>query len=244
MDTLNISLFENLPIIENGKKCLLIDTGSAETLTGKDTESISKLIGKKISTVLGIDELENYIILFNYAEKKIIFYEETDEFDFDGTEIELDSALPDMDFSSLEHASSQSIMDSFMDTPIITVEIDGSKYRFFLDSATKLSFLTSKVASSFKSTDEVETFYKSFGFFKTKHFRLPTKVGKGISGIKFDVDYGVLPEKAEKIFEMLKVDGVIGFDLFNNLQVLLDIENGTMEFCDNSSQDEPSEDDE
>ena len=88
----NIEIFEGHYIIINGDQKMLVEKGSPMTISksdftflGKETqsvktfegitmESISELMGYKITQLIGVDVMSKYDVLFDYPLDKITFY--------------------------------------------------------------------------------------------------------------------------------------------------------------------------
>ncbi len=215
MTTYPLSLYDQHPIIQVDDFTILIDTGSPSTIHVTDTlvfnnqtyqcstnymgltvESLSELLGMKITTLLGADILKNYAILFNYPEQQVTFSEE---------ELKLEGES----FS----------IESFMDIPIIKATIKEQELKFFLDTGAKLSYLSSTYTQGETSLGEASDFYPGVGKFTTPVYELPTILGSST----LQIQYGNLPEILQLTLMLGGTNGILGSDLFTSKTILLDL---------------------
>ena len=223
MKQFKITLFKGHAIIIDGENTILIDTGAPSTIhtsstltfcsedftcssnyMGLTVSEISKLLGTEITTLLGADILSNYKVLFDYRNEVIQFSKE---------EIEL--------------KGSESRISSFMGIPIVELTIDGQKLKCFLDTGARLSYLPERVTSEHTSAGKEEDFYPGVGKFETECFDITTSFGDH----NFIARYGNLPAMLQMTLMMGGTDGIIGFDLFNNLTVVLDLKNKRLQYA-------------
>lgn len=223
MKQFQMSLFEGHPIINDGEKLILIDTGSPSTIhessqltfcsdnydcnvnyVGLTVSKISEMLGTSITTLLGADILSNYTILFDYKKGMVEFNKQ--DIAFDGT---------------------QAVISNFMAIPIIELSIDNQKLKFFLDTGAKLSYLTDNITSNYESIGTDEDFYPGIGEFQTECFEITTSLGDK----NFIVKYGKLPTLLQMTLMLSGTNGIIGFDFFNNFKVLLDLKNNRLKYA-------------
>ena len=222
MKKYKLTIFEGHPIIEDENNIILIDTGSpatiniAETLNfnggtykcavnymGLTVEKISQMLGKSITTLLGADILSDHYIMFDYKNELI---------EISKLDIELDGI--------------EILISSFMGIPIIELSINDKITKVFLDTGAKLSYLSENITKDFDSIGEDQDFYPGIGTFKTQCFEIPTSFAKN----EFIVKYGNLPDLLQMTLTLAGVDGILGYDFFNNFKVLLNIKNHTLKF--------------
>jgi len=222
MKTFPLNLFDGHPIIEDNGNTVLLDTGAPITIhiadkiefmgdtheavtdyMGLTTDSLSELLGTRITTLLAADIIGKYKVIFDYCDKKIIFSK--DEIDFDGAKIPFKVV---------------------MGIPIIKLSTPSGDIRCFLDTGAKLSYLDETFTEGFEAIGIEEDFYPRVGKFETQTYEIPTTIGEE----QFTVKYGNLPMLLQMSLALAGADGVIGYDLFKQFKVMLDIEGGIMKF--------------
>jgi len=210
----DIQMFDKHLIITDQNNIILVDTGSPSTLHNAlfldfcgmnfpcvsrnlltSVDEISQLLGKKITTLLGIDILSKFYCIFDYPNAKLIL--STDKIPFDG-----DS----MSFSQLAGI------------PVLEFHVFGQKLRFFLDSGAKISYLNSDITRHLVPQSTNSDFYPGIGSFETSCFEIPTQFGQH----NLNVLYGNLPIRMEAMLESNQIHGIIGFDFFNNFRLMFD----------------------
>jgi hypothetical protein len=223
MKSFQLKIFKGHPIIEDGEKIILIDTGAPSTINASDSltfcsdsfecstnymgltvSKISDMLGTEITTLLGADILSEYKILFDYKNEVVEFNKQ--EITFDGAEIAI---------------------SNFMGIPVIELSIDSQILKFFLDTGAKLSYLSKSITNNYKSVGTDEDFYPGVGLFKTECFEISTSFGTK----NFIVKYGNLPQLLQMTLMLGGTDGIIGFDFFNNFKVVLDLKNNLLKYA-------------
>ena len=223
MKQFQITLFKGHPIINDGENIILIDTGAPSTIhessnltfcsdnyscstnyMGLTVSKISEMLGTQITTLLGVDILSDYKILFDYKNKIVDLNKQ--EIGIYGTEIGI---------------------SNFMGIPIIELSINNQKLKFFLDTGAKLSYLSDSITSNYESIGTDEDFYPGVGKFETECFEISTSIGDK----NFLVNYGNLPRLLQMTLMLGKTDGIIGFDFFNNFKVVLDLKNNRLKYA-------------
>jgi hypothetical protein len=223
MKQFQIQLFKGHPIINDGENIILVDTGAPSTIHASDSLSfcsasfdcstnymgltvskISEMLGTGITTLLGTDILSDYKILLNYHNQVIEFSKQ--EIVFDGTQIDI---------------------SNFMGIPIIEMTVDNKRLKFFLDTGSKLSYLSDSLTRNYESIGTDEDFYPGIGKFETPCFEIPTNFGEN----NFTVKYGNLPTLLQMTLMLGGTDGIIGFDFFNNFKVVLDLGNNRLKYA-------------
>lgn len=223
MKQFQIQLYKGHPIINDGEKRILIDTGAPSTIhssknlnfcsdnfvsstnyMGLTVSKISDMLGTEITTLLGADILSDYKILLDYQDQVIEFSKQ--EIEIDGTQVAI---------------------SNFMGIPIIKMTVDNQELKFFLDTGAKLSYLSDSLTSNYESIGTDEDFYPGVGRFQTECFEIPTVFGN----TEFVVKYGNLPTLLQMTLMLGGTDGIIGYDFFNNFKVVLDLKNNRLEYA-------------
>lgn len=222
MKKFKLDLFKGHAIINDGQNKILIDTGAPTTIHFLDTlnfcsdiyncstnnmgltvSKISEMLGTEITTLLGVDILKQYKILFDYKNQVIVFSKQ--EIEIDGNETEI---------------------SDFMGIPIIQMMVDNQLLKLFLDTGAKLSYLSDRYKSNYQSIGTDEDFYPVLGKFQTDCYEIPTSLSEN----KFIVKYGNLPTILQITLMLSGTDGIIGFDFFNNFKVVLDLKNNRLKY--------------
>jgi hypothetical protein len=187
MKTFHLTIFDGHPIIEDNGNTILLDTGAPTTIhiadkiefmgdtheaatdyMGLTTDSLSELLGTRITTLLAADIMGKYKVIFDYCDKKIFFNE--DEIDFDGEKIPFKVV---------------------MGIPIIRLSTLSSDIRYFLDTGAKLSYLDETFTEGLEEKGTEEDFYPGVGKFA------PAGVSSsfGDSGGRYNSNYFLNPSK-------------------------------------------------
>lgn len=223
MKQFQLQLFKGHPIINDGENSILIDTGAPSTIHASDTlyfcsesygcltnymgltvSKISDMLGTEITTLLGADILSDFKVLLDYQNQIIELNKQ--EIDIDGTQVDI---------------------SNFMGIPIIKMTVDNQELKFFLDTGAKLSYLSDSLTSNYESVGTDEDFYPGVGKFQTECFAIPTVFGDN----EFVVKYGNLPTLLQMTLMLGGIDGIIGFDFFNNFKVVLDLKNNRLKYA-------------
>jgi len=200
-------------LAEIGAERCLIDTGALKSfgdigelvLGGKSfrlqTEyfghgvaEIGRLIGTRISVLLGADILNAFETVIDLAAGEVMF--STTPLTFSGTRI------PARYFQGI---------------PVVSCEVGNREAALFLDSGAKLSFLDETIAARYPRLGEDTDFFPGFGEFKTDVYRVPVKTGNE----HFELSVGVLPTTLQMALSLASAVGVIGSALFDEYAVCL-----------------------
>jgi len=157
----------------DARNYILIDTGAPKTIhayedlffcekdyscytnyNGITVEKLSEVLGMKITTLLGVDILSNYIVMLDYKSNVVKFYGR--DIEFEGKEYNL---------------------SSINGIPIIELEIEQQPIKLFLDTGAKISYLPKEYTSNFKSVGIESDFHPNFGIFQTECFDIKTTFG-------------------------------------------------------------------
>ena len=216
-----LQLIDGHAIIESVDHQILIDTGSPKTIHtsttldfmgksfsclrefgGVNSARLSALIGSPVTTLLGMDIISQFKVLFDYSNHRI-WFSETDMFS-KGAEIPLGQVS---------------------NIPIMELEVLGRSLKFLLDSGAKLSYLETSLTKGLPSQEAASDFHPSYGAFETPIYTLECTV----VGATFPVTFGNLPSQLAGILPHANVQGIIGFDLFNRFQVLLNMQENKLQ---------------
>ncbi|MDR2472210.1 MAG: retroviral-like aspartic protease family protein, partial [Tannerella sp.] len=208
MNEFKIDIYKGHAIIKSDENVILIDTGAPYTIHRSDNlcfcsenfrtssnymgvtvQKISEMLGMEITTLLGTNVLSEYKLLLDYKNKSALF------------------SKTDIDFTG-----QQTTISSFMGIPIIELEINRARLKFFLDTGAQLSYLSSNYTSKYESTGSIEDFYPGVGIFQTNCYEINTK----LDNYEFNVRYGNLPSLLQATLMMSGTNGIIGYDFFNN----------------------------
>ena len=210
----SLEIISGVPIIRNNEHVILIDTGSPQSIHNAkvfnfldknfdvktsngafNIENISEKFGLQVTTLLGMDILKDYQVVFDYKNKQITFSEGEI---YTGQEINL------------------SITSGI---PVIPVLISDQHIPMFLDSGAQLSYLKRNITQHHKNLGETEDFYPTIGRFKTTKYLIYT----GLQENNFDVFYGNLPPQLEGFLSMINGNnGILGYDFFSKFELCLD----------------------
>ena len=220
--TFSIELISGVPIIRDNDHVILLDTGTPQTIHNSTelnfldqnfrvntnygqitSQTISDNMGTPITTLLGMDILKDYKIVFDYENLEISLLA-SDEEDFEGEEIPLTSHLG---------------------IPVIQVAPVDQYIPMFLDSGAHLSYVKSIHTQYHKNCGETEDFHPTIGKFTTTKFLSSSRIGQHY----IDVYYGNLPPKLSIYLSLLNGDnGSLGYDFFAKFKLCLDMKNNKL----------------
>lgn len=214
--TFQIELVKGHSIIKDGENSILIDTGSPvsihsdsklifmnykfdvkESFSGISIDDLNDFLGTKISTLLGMDILKYYRIIFDYPNNRMTF--STKNLNIEGEKIPLKLV-------SL--------------IPVIEAEVNGLATPCFFDTGASLSYFSKSLTKDMKVTGEENDFYPGFGRFSTSTFQVNVEVGTK----KLTVNCGNLPLALEsKLLRLVNGNnGILGYDLLMNFKIYMD----------------------
>jgi hypothetical protein len=189
-------------LAEIGQERVLIDTGApssvgdvgtirignteypvAPTSMGTTVAEISRLIGTRISALLGADILNRVDFRIDLDEGKLTVTEGT--MDFGGTTIPT---------------------ESIQGVPVIRARLGQEEARWFFDTGAKLSYLHSSLAGNYPVVGRDTDFFPGFGEFQTEVREARVRIG----GRGYDVRFGTLPPALEAALLLAGVRGIIG----------------------------------
>ena len=221
--TFDIELFDGHLIIEVDGMKVLVDTGSPATISkqstlgfmgveypcqsafgGLDTAGLSQLLHYDIDALMGLDILGNYYVMTDYRQRKITFSTEPIPF-------EAEHSLP----------FNRGMMDEML---IVAVTVKGQTLLMPLDTGAKISYIDESLTEGETMLEMRDDFYPMIGAFQTPVYQMDATV----AGSTFPVTFGVLPKMLSMALGLANLKGILGFDLFNNHQVLLDFPHNTL----------------
>lgn len=220
-ETFKINLVDGHLLISDNGNTILVDTGSPLTIhkenslaflgrerrvhtsmSGNDIKAISSLAGIEFSTLLGMDIMSEYRVVFDYQNLELTF---------------LDREEPAMagDVLPLYNVAGASVVD---------VEMNGRSLKMAVDTGAPLSYVDNFVTDRLEPCGEKEDFHPIAGRYVTKVYELEGTVG----GKPFNGLYGNLPMKLGLPLNMFGINGVIGYDFFKSFKIELDFAAGRM----------------
>lgn len=220
MTTFPLQLINSHAVIQSGTDRILIDTGSPQTIhshttlsfigenfpcsinyMGLTSDRLSDMLGSPVTTLMGMDILSQFKVLFHYQEGYIGFSKE---------------AIPMKGYFIS--------FTKVMGIPVIELDVLGQKLKFFLDSGAKLSYLATAYTAGLHPQGQDTDFYPGYGAFQTSVYELDATLIDS-----FPVRFGNLPPQLSALLSMGNVQGIIGYDLFNRFKVMMDIQGNQMQ---------------
>ena len=213
--TYNINLVEGHLLISDNGNTILVDTGSPITVHSKTNLSfmdrdfkvhtsimgnrisdLSSLVGISFTTLLGMDILSQYRVVFDYKNQQITFQTE-EEPGLEGT------SYPLIDV---------------MGSKAIRMNMKGQPLTMVLDTGAPLSYVDAAVTENLEPVGEKEDFHPIAGRYTTRIYELEAE----IDDKKFTGTYGNLPAMMRMSLKLGGLDGIIGYDFFQSFRVMLD----------------------
>ena len=189
-------------LAEIGQERVLIDTGALSsfgeggncrfgnsdypiprTFMGKSVGEISRLIGTRISVLLGADILNRFDFRIDLDRGELTVSEET--MNFRGPTIPT---------------------ETFQGVPIIRAQFNQEEARCFFDTGAKLSYLHSSLAGNYPAVGRDTDFFPGFGEFQTEVREARVRIG----GRGYTIRFGTLPSDLEGGLLLAGVKGIIG----------------------------------
>ena len=217
--TFPINLVDGHLLISDNGNTILVDTGSPMTvhnaqslhflghefkthtsILGSKVSDLSKLAGIEFSTLLGMDILTQYKVVFDYENRQLTFLS-PDEAGIEGTEIPL---------------------LNLMGAVGVKVGVAGQEYVMAVDTGAPLSYISESVTSYMRPVGEKEDFHPMAGRYTTSVYEAVSEV----VGRTFTVSYGNLPALLALPLQVGSIDGVIGYDFFKSFKVMFDFRSG------------------
>lgn len=209
--TFKIDFVEGHLLIRDNESIILVDTGSPVTMHKESTLSflgrehrvlnkgvdyLSRLAGVEFTTLMGMDILSQYRVVFDYEDEEITFLTH-DEAGLEGVEM----ALP-----------------SLIGMILVNMQVAGRQCLMALDTGAPVSYLDDSITRGMQPVGEKEDFHPMAGRYVTPVYELEAEVG----GKTFSATFGNLPTVMALQLKLLRVDGVIGYDFFKSFKVMID----------------------
>ena len=221
-----IEILSGVPIIREKDLVILVDTGSPQTVhaasalnfLGKTfavqtrigsfgVQSLSDYFDFNITTLLGMDILKDYTVVFDYQNNEL-------------------SLISDENF---EPAGEQIALTSAHGIPVLNVNTPDQVVPMFFDTGAKLSYLKRALTRDFKNLGEVEDFYPTIGKFTTTKYLIYCQIGSK----SLDIAYGNLPVKIEHLLSLINGNnGILGYDFISNFKLCLDMKKMSLTIMD------------
>ena len=105
----------------------------------------------------------------------------------------------------------------------VEMSINGRVARMFVDTGAKISYIKKEFVEGLNIKDIVEDFSPYIGDFKAPLYSCQTELlsSNGNVIVSYMQDYGEMPQIVLMTIEMVKMDGIIGFDLFKKFRLQL-----------------------
>lgn len=220
-ETFKINLVDGHLLISDNGNTILVDTGSPLTIhkensltflgrqhrvhtsmLGNDIKAIASLSGIEFSTLLGMDIMSGYRVVFDYENLELTF---------------LDSVEPGVEGDVLP-------LEDIGGIKVVNVELGGQSLKMAVDTGAPLSYVDNFVTDGLDACGEKEDFNPIVGRYVTQTYELEGKIG----GKEFKGMYGNLPVMLGLPLKMVGINGVIGYDFFRSFKIEFDFAAGTM----------------
>ena len=207
-------------ISENGNK-ILVDTGSPLTvhkercfsflgrdhsvsmsILGSSVRDLAALTGFEFTTLLGMDIISQYKVVFDYENRELTFLTE-DEPDFVGT------AYP---------------LINIMGIKALRMNINGQDLIAAIDTGAPLSYIDAELTSNVAPVGEKEDFHPTVGRYVTPIYSLESE----FAGKRFTATYGNLPPLMAVQNKVLGINAVVGYDFLKHFKLMFDFRSGTV----------------
>lgn len=205
-------------VLEDGKRFIL-DTGSPFTISngsfgfcGRVCQGNSSMLSMirdlsslDVDGLIGLDTMRGLNVMFDYPNGEVVFSSE--DFELGQTTVPLNKILG----SAL----------------VFNAEINNNIVRCILDTGAKLSYVKPAFVSAQEPVDTEEDFYPGIGKFNSNVYDVPVRIG----GQTINARMGVLPQGtmiAQTVYML--ADAVVGYDLFKDRKVALNLNSGQMRF--------------
>lgn len=203
----NFEIKRGCIVYKDGAKVVLFDTGCVRTISveqdvqGEIFPKVHKFVDPTVDQILGMDLITQQVFI-DYPKKELVCGEET--------KIASPIAKYDLDVVAFGLLT-------------VSLNIGGQKRKMLLDTGASTSYLLEKYAIQGDSAGEIVDFYvEEPDLFKTKVFSLITECGNDMS---LPIKYGLPTELIERTINVLRVDGIIGYEWLRHFKVLLDVPN-------------------
>ena len=218
----DINLVDGHLLISDNGNTILVDTGSPLTVHQEDTlcflgrefpvhtsimgdgiGSLCRLSGIEFTTLLGMDILSQYRVVFDYENRQITFLTD-EESGLEGTTLPLVNVMGGV--------------------KAVTMQINGQQLKVAIDTGAPLSYVDTMVTDGLELVGEKEDFHPMAGRYTTPVFQLEAVLG----GKRFTGSYGNLPAMMGMSLQLMGLDGVVGYDFFRSFKIQFDFRNSSL----------------
>jgi hypothetical protein len=161
-----------------------------------DADMLSRYVGTRLDGLVGMDILGRHRLTFVGSR---LFVGEGVVENSAGTPIREETLI------ALE-------TDDFMGIPIVSVNVNESPVRMFVDTGAKISYLDASMLSGFQIEETLHDFYPGVGEFDVG----VSTVWADLNGWPFRAKFGRLPPLLQMALLIGGVDGILGRDLFTS----------------------------
>lgn len=200
-------------LINDGNGYFLVDTGSPVSFCekeeicldgtnykvqketfGLDAKYISEKAGTDVIGLIGMDLIVRQPVMFDYKSGEIVW-----GYEYEGG----------------INVSPEVMM---VDIPRIEMKLNGQRVKLAIDTGAPISYINKSFTTGLVSVGTADDFSPFVGNFKTNLYELNSSVG----GKEWTGVYGTLPMELEMMNMFFGIDGVIGKQLFERFQVIID----------------------
>ncbi|MCX8028202.1 MAG: retroviral-like aspartic protease family protein [Thermodesulfovibrionales bacterium] len=160
-----------------------------KSFLGQTVKTIGKLLDTEIDALIGGDILSKFDVFIDTGKGIMTFSQEP--LQMEGIKERIEYPIHNI--------------------PVLTCKIEGTDYKFILDTGASLSYLNTEIAERFEITGKQTDFFPSFGKFETE----TRQIEIGIAGQEITLNFGTLPEILELTLGLAQADGLIGTELFD-----------------------------
>ena len=208
-------LINDHPVLMVNGKNILVDTGSPVSIhpsgsivigenefsvmssfPGVSTDYISEKVGCEIHALLGMDIINRMPTMFSLKDGFMFF---------------------DDDAKYTNHFKKFPLSPLSGGLVAITISVNGQDANMIVDSGAPISYIRPNFLSGLESAGIMDDFSPFYGDFQTETFicEVDTMVNQGVYSQRF----GIPPQVISMTFDLLKVDGVIGIELFKHYRI-------------------------
>ncbi len=211
----------NSHIITDDEQLLLIDTGSPlsfhklgriilggeeisvpTSIMGVTDDYLTQKVGCEVKGIIGLDVINKYPTLISIKDNILIINDDAEY------STKLRQAMPGNAIGG-----------------IICVEmcINGRDARMLVDTGAKISYIKDEFVAGLELKEMADDFSPYIGDFKTPIYSCKTELllADGSVHHTYMQDFGKMPQMVRMTIEMIKMDGIIGFDLFKRFRLQL-----------------------
>ena len=173
----------------------------SQAYMGVTLDQLSQFVNAPIDVLLGTDVLKKKCILLELNRERISF-----------------SSRP------LIRSQHNFPLSLLMGVPGLNLDVSGEACEMFLDTGSKLSYVSSAFTKGLISTGTEKDFYPGLGEFETEVYEVELSLGD----LAFTLRCGILPSLLETTLLVSGKKGIIGVEFFKKFTVQLDFPNKIM----------------